>query len=102
MSTANKFLAEKNYPLWTQVLFNSPINRRSKFNCILFFFKYFIDFTSQVNRIVDGGEPTLFKQYFSSWKEETLGAHHHLPVPSAVKNDRIAGGSFFFFSLYNN
>lgn len=61
MNTANKYLTEKNYPIWTQV-----------------------------NRIVDGGEPTLFKQYFSSWKEETLESHHHVAIPVAVKNDRIA------------
>ena len=42
----------------------------------------------QVNRVVDGGEPTIFKQYFASWKEET-GGKEHVPVP--IKNGRIAG-----------
>lgn len=56
----------------------------------------------QVNRVVNGGEPTLFKQYFSSWKEETLECHHHVPIPAAVKNDRIAGKLDFFLTMTSN
>jgi len=83
MNTANKYLTEKNYPIWTQVpaFSNATFKRKIQFVSSLL----------QVNRIVDGGEPTLFKQYFSSWKEETLESHHHLPIPVAIKNDRIAG-----------
>ena len=39
--------------------------------------------------MVDGGEPTLFKQYFASWKEVSSDNQVHVPVP--IKNDRIAG-----------
>lgn len=56
MKVAEKFIEEKGYPQWTKVL-----------------------------RVVDGGEPTLFKQYFSSWKEAVVGFH-----PIAIKNDHIA------------
>lgn len=57
MDIANKFLSEKNYPIWTQV-----------------------------NRVVDGGEPALFKQYFSSWKETSLVPQHAL----VTKNNRVS------------
>ncbi|XP_057374251.1 gelsolin, cytoplasmic-like [Daphnia carinata] len=59
MNVAQKFLTEKGYPIWTKV-----------------------------NRVVDGGEPTIFKQYFASWKEETTTSQFHVPVPT--KNGRIA------------
>lgn len=41
MKTAEKFLHEKNYPEWTRI-----------------------------HRIVDGGEPPAFKQFFQVWKEQ--------------------------------
>ncbi|KAJ9596280.1 hypothetical protein L9F63_027096, partial [Diploptera punctata] len=40
MKRAEKFLTSNNYPVWTKV-----------------------------NRIVEGGEPSTFKQYFSGWRE---------------------------------
>ena len=85
MDRANKFLVDKKYPTWTQV-----------------------------NRVVDGGEPTLFKQYFSSWKEEstltssvasTSPSSHHI-AEFDIKNlhhDKVrkllkGGGSALGFS----
>lgn len=46
MNHAQDFLKSKNYPVWTRV-----------------------------QRVVDGGEPTAFKQYFTSWREPS-GDHH--------------------------
>lgn len=43
MTIAEKFLKEKGYPEWTKI-----------------------------QRVVDGGEPTAFKQYFSVWKESEV------------------------------
>ncbi|XP_057374206.1 gelsolin, cytoplasmic-like [Daphnia carinata] len=59
MNVAQRFLTEKGYPIWTKV-----------------------------NRVVDGGEPTIFKQYFASWREENTTSQFPVPVPT--KNDRIA------------
>lgn len=80
MNVAQKFLTEKGYPLWTKVF--KSVNIKS--NDIIGIISLFV----QVNRVVDGGEPTIFKQYFASWKEET-GGKEHVPVP--MKNGRIAG-----------
>ena len=85
MDIANKFLLEKKYPTWTQVLNYSLISYYhsiAKKNDVI-----------QVNRVVDGGEPTLFKQYFSSWKEASL-TPQHTPV---AKNNRISGTTYIFY-----
>lgn len=45
MDHAQEFMKTKNYPKWTRV-----------------------------QRVVEGGEPTAFKQYFTSWKDKS-GEH---------------------------
>lgn len=85
MNVGQKFLVEKGYPMWTKVL----SNLYTRYNKATFFQLEFV--YQQVLRVVDGGEPTLFKQYFSSWKEKTVEAHHHIPIPKAIKTDQIAG-----------
>ena len=45
------------------------------------------NYAIKVNRVVDGGEPALFKQYFSSWKETSLVPQHAL----VTKNNRVSG-----------
>ena len=45
----------------------------------------------QVLRVVDGGEPTLFKQYFATWKEPVSKSKHSVPTSVPVKDNKIAG-----------
>ena len=78
MNVAQKFISEKGYPLWTKVkrfpklCVHAHVNQKNE----------------QVLRVVDGGEPTLFKQYFASWKEDAADSH---PIPMVIKNNQIAG-----------
>lgn len=64
MAHAEKFLVEKGYPQWTKVPF----------------YELFLKFTWQIfiwqkiQRVVDGGEPTAFKQYFHIWRESEIVA----------------------------
>lgn len=47
MNRGQAFLKSKNYPVWTKV-----------------------------QRVIDGGEPTAFKQYFESWKDASGDVGH--------------------------
>lgn len=81
MNTASKFLSEKGYPSWTKV-YHLANTLSIILTDELTLFK--------VNRVVDGGEPTMFKQYFASWKEKSTSAVP-IPLPVVVKGDQLAG-----------